>query len=131
MENQREYLRCDVTGKLYPSEEMEVSVIKIVKHKDADINQLNIFSENAVRAESASKSMGILDNMVEESVGKLEDFTPKKPITNTQENPDVISKEELTKTPRKNPIPAGIFATMFPPGHPAHESRGAKEFRQT
>ena len=36
-----EMVRCEVTGKLYPASECEVVIIKIIKHRDADMNHYN------------------------------------------------------------------------------------------
>lgn len=43
-------VRCEVTGKLYPASECEVVVIKIVKWKNADINDINPFSSRTNNA---------------------------------------------------------------------------------
>lgn len=41
--NTVQMVRCEVTGKLYPADECEVVTVKIVKWKNADINNYQMF----------------------------------------------------------------------------------------
>lgn len=50
-----EMVRCEVTGKLFPVNECEVVVIKIIKSKDSDINNYTLFKEEPVFKNSPVK----------------------------------------------------------------------------
>ena len=65
--NKVEMVRCEVTGKLYPANECEVVVIKIIKWKDADINNYNTFT-STVKTKEVDINRVLTDTPEDKSV---------------------------------------------------------------
>lgn len=93
-------VRCQVTGKIVPASECEYIVIKILKHKDADLNGFNPFNGTTVAEPNKLFSEAIVE--------------PNKSIQ-VPDGAVLLTKEEMQPAPKPF-MPPGIVALMREPG---------------
>lgn len=96
----KEMVRCQVTGKIVPVAECEYVVIKILKHKDADLNNFNLF--NAATATETPKLF------TQSRTAPLKDIV-------VPDDAVLLTKEEMLPAPKPQ-FPAHILALMKEPG---------------
>ncbi len=117
----REMVQCQVTGRIVPVDECEYIVIRILKHKDASMDNFNPLGSTKVSPVFKPRSEGSIDTI--ENRQRLED----KPTVPAIELPDgvdpknavVLTAEEMAPTPKmRSVIPPGILAVMRPANTP-------------
>ncbi len=88
-------VRCEVTGKLFPANECEVVIIKIIKSKAADINQYNLFPFKERVVEIGKPTIEVKKEEVGGLVPGTEDYRKKMHVAQSIIPPamrDIFSK---------------------------------------